>query len=124
MFMMKRSAAKRLIRKRDAAIIIMILLTGIICFAGYKLFSPSGRTAVITINGKTAEKLSLTESGGRDITLKEAEGIVIEINNGRIRVKSADCPDKICVNTGYISKVGEKIVCLPKKLIIEIKAEE
>ena len=99
---MKRSAAKRLIRKRDAAIIIMILLTGIICFAGYKLFSPSGRTAVITINGKTAEKLSLTESGGRDITLKEAEGIVIEINNGRIRVKSADCPDKICVNTGYI----------------------
>jgi hypothetical protein len=122
--MMKRSAAKRLIRKRDAAIIIMILLTGIICFAGYKLFSPSGRTAVITINGKTAEKLSLTESGGRDITLKEAEGIVIEINNGRIRVKSADCPDKICVNTGYISKVGEKIVCLPKKLIIEIKAEE
>ena len=123
-FMMKRSAAKRLIRKRDAAIIIMILLTGIICFAGYKLFSPSGRTAVITINGKTAEKLSLTESGGRDITLKEAEGIVIEINNGRIRVKSADCPDKICVNTGYISKVGERIVCLPKKLIIEIKAEE
>ncbi|MBS6848157.1 MAG: NusG domain II-containing protein [Oscillospiraceae bacterium] len=122
--MMKRSAAKRLIRKRDAAIIIMILLTGIICFAGYKLFSPSGRTAVITINGKTAEKLSLTESGGRDITLKEAEGIVIEINNGRIRVKSADCPDKICVNTGYISKVGERIVCLPKKLIIEIKAEE
>ena len=121
---MKRSAAKRLIRKRDAAIIIMILLTGIICFAGYQLFSPSGRTAVITINGKTAEKLSLTESGGRDITLKEAEGIVIEINNGRIRVKSADCPDKICVNTGYISKVGEKIVCLPKKLIIEIKAEE
>ena len=115
---------KRQIRKRDAAIIIMILLTGIICFAGYKLFSPSGRTAVITINGKTAEKLSLTESGGRDITLKEAEGIVIEINNGRIRVKSADCPDKICVNTGYISKVGEKIVCLPKKLIIEIKAEE
>ena len=121
---MKRSAAKRLIRKRDAAIIIMILLTVIICFAGYKLFSPSGRTAVITINGKTAEKLSLTESGGRDITLKEAEGIVIEINNGRIRVKSADCPDKICVNTGYISKVGEKIVCLPKKLILEIKAEE
>lgn len=121
---MKHSANKKLIRKRDAVIILIILLTGIICFAGYKIFSPEGKTAVITLNGKTTEKLSLTEAESKYITVKGAEGTVIEINNGRIRVKSADCPDKICVNAGYISNVGERIVCLPKKLIVEIRAEE
>lgn len=120
---MKHSANKRLISKRDAVIILIILLMGLILFAGYKLFSPEGKTAVITVNGKTTEKLNLTESASKYITIKEVEGTVIEINNGRIRVKSSDCPDKICVNTGYISNVGERIVCLPKRLIIEIKAE-
>ena len=32
-----------------------------------------------------------------------------------------DCPDKLDVKQGYISKVGEVIVCLPNKLVIEIK---
>lgn len=44
----------------------------------------------------------------------------------RVRVIEADCPDQIDVKQGYISRVGEIIVCLPNKLIIEIKglAEE
>lgn len=121
---MNHSANKRLISKQDAVIILIILLTGIIFLAGYKLFSSEGRIALITVNGKVVKELSLKGTELDDITLKEAEGTVIEINNGRIRVKSAECPDKICVNAGYISNVGERIVCLPKRLIIEIKAEE
>ena len=35
----------------------------------------------------------------------------------------ADCPDKICVNTGKISKIGETIVCLPHRVVVEIQGE-
>ncbi|MFR4337598.1 MAG: NusG domain II-containing protein [Lachnospira pectinoschiza] len=32
----------------------------------------------------------------------------------------ADCPDKLCVKTGMISKTGETIVCLPHRVVVEI----
>ena len=38
-----------------------------------------------------------------------------------MRVIEADCPDQLDVKQGYISKVGEVIVCLPNRLVIEIK---
>ena len=39
---------------------------------------------------------------------------------GRIRVESADCPDQVCVDQGWISDGTVPIVCLPHKLVIEI----
>jgi hypothetical protein len=40
-------------------------------------------------------------------------------------MKSADCPDKTCVTIGgRISRAGERIVCLPNSLIIEIRGGE
>ena len=35
-------------------------------------------------------------------------------------MSDATCKNKICVNTGKISKKGESIVCLPNKTIVEI----
>ena len=37
---------------------------------------------------------------------------------------SANCNDALCVKQGNISKVGQTIICLPHKLIIEIKGDE
>ncbi len=36
----------------------------------------------------------------------------------------ADCPDKLCVKQGKISKSGESIICLPHKVVVKISAEE
>ena len=47
----------------------------------------------------------------------------IRLEDEKIAVTDADCPDKICVQTGAISKTGEIIACLPHHLIIEIKSE-
>ena len=34
---------------------------------------------------------------------------------------SADCPDKLCVHQHAISANGETIVCLPNKVVAEVK---
>ena len=40
-------------------------------------------------------------------------------DNG-IAAVSSGCPDKICVKTGYVNKVGQTIICLPNKIIIKV----
>lgn len=45
----------------------------------------------------------------------------IVIENGQVSMQEADCPDRYCVAHHAISKAGETIVCLPHKLVVEIK---
>lgn len=49
---------------------------------------------------------------------------IVRVENGRISVSDASCPDKICVNTGYITNGSVPISCLPNKLIIKIEDSE
>ena len=42
---------------------------------------------------------------------------------GRICVSDADCPDKICVNDGWLSDSASPIVCLPHRLVIRLEAK-
>ncbi|MFS1126291.1 NusG domain II-containing protein, partial [Enterococcus faecalis] len=42
----------------------------------------------------------------------------------RVRIKEADCDDQICVRRGWATKNGETIVCLPHKLVIEVRSTD
>ena len=39
---------------------------------------------------------------------------------GKIKIADASCPDKLCVNMGYISEPLMPITCLPNHLVIRI----
>ncbi|MBE5856324.1 MAG: NusG domain II-containing protein [Lachnospiraceae bacterium] len=78
---------------------------------------------------------TVTDSQGRVYTfnLYENEDIrietdlgynVISVHDGKICVSDADCPDCSCVKQGGINKKGDKIVCLPHKLIVEVDSED
>ncbi|NLN84241.1 MAG: NusG domain II-containing protein [Firmicutes bacterium] len=49
---------------------------------------------------------------------------IIEVEPNRIRVKEANCREQIDVRVGWLSKNGDLAVCLPHRLIIEIKGQE
>jgi hypothetical protein len=53
------------------------------------------------------------EAGGHEIRL--------EISGGRIRIADSDCPRQICKHAGWISRPNQTIVCVPNKILIEIK---
>ena len=54
-------------------------------------------------------------------TVESGAGInIIAVENGRIRVLEADCPDGLCVRQGWISSGSMPIVCLPHELIIQL----
>ena len=80
-----------------------------------------GKTAVISVDSEIIEKIYLETHKNNTFSLENVKGVVFEVNNGKIRIIESDCPDKICVKTDFIDSKSEKIVCLPKKLIVEIE---
>ena len=82
--------------------------------------------ARITLDGEVIDIIDLSAvSEPYTITVEcEAGSNVIAIENGRIRISEADCPDGACVRQGWISGGFTPIVCLPRKLIIELERTE
>ena len=48
----------------------------------------------------------------------------IQIEDGKIRVLKADCPDNTCVHMGWLESGSLPIVCLPNHLIIQFADAE
>ncbi len=46
--------------------------------------------------------------------------LTIEVTEEGVAVTECDCPDKICLQTGTISRAGEMIVCVPADVVIRI----
>ena len=84
-----------------------------------KTDAPAAR---ITRDGALLEEIDLSAvDKPYAFTLEDESGTnTIEVEQGRIRVSEADCPDQICVHQGWISDSLFPIVCLPHRLMIEI----
>ncbi|MGX7131074.1 NusG domain II-containing protein [Enterococcus songbeiensis] len=108
--------------------IIIILLLIIASFTPLLIFGnqrqPSATTeAVLRIDGVEKKTFRLTEGKNYTYRYEDADGDynLIEVKGKQIRIKDANCGDQICVRRGWASENGETIVCLPHKLVIEIK---
>lgn len=78
-----------------------------------------GDTVYIKQNGEIIYTLDLSKETDRKFDIEYGGSKnTVEIKDGKIRVCDADCPDKVCVHTGWLTS-DIPIVCLPNKLVIE-----
>ncbi len=105
-----------------AAVIVVIAVAGLLFINFTKV---QGDRVVVKVNGVETHAYSLSENAQFEIkTGENNENInVVVIENGKVCVTEADCPDGICKEYRPISYVGETIVCLPHKVVIEIVGE-
>ena len=116
-------------KKWDIIIIVVLiclsfipeLIFGVIMGKNY-----NGTYAEITLDGKPYKKILLSEHKGEEqIDVKTDYGYnIIEIKDASVAIIEADCPDKICIKSSFISKPGQLLVCLPHKLMVEIKSND
>lgn len=109
-------------KKGDIVIVVVVLL-----FAGIFLFvlgkQKQGENVHITANGET-RTYSLYENRTIELTNGTEVSNVVVIWDGRVEMKSASCPDKICVRHKAVNRNGESIICLPNKVFIEIESKK
>lgn len=104
------------------AILLVISMIGVYIFK--TLFSKSGATALVTQNGTIIHDIDLNKVSDPYEFIVEADNggyNTIYVENGKIKFNEADCPDQLCVQTGFLTNTNDISVCLPHGLFIEIQ---
>lgn len=92
-------------------VVIAVVAIGASAVAIYRL-----PTYTVTVSAPDYERTFSLDKDA-DIAL---EHITVHVKDGKVWVTDADCPDKTCVHTGVIGSAGQKIVCLPNRIVISI----
>ncbi len=112
----------------DKIVVIFLLIASAAAMVLGGIFLPKqeGKRVVITVDGDEYAIYDFSEIDGKKILeVKTEYGMnKIEITENFVKVVDADCPDKLDVLEGAISKTNEMIVCFPNRLMIEIKGGE
>ncbi|HOQ76229.1 MAG TPA: NusG domain II-containing protein [Thermoclostridium sp.] len=105
----------------DFFIVLFIAAAAVIMMISMRQADTGEKTALIIHDGVVVKKIRLDTLDHTEIHEYSGEYPgVIEAENGRIRFREAECPDQVCVRTGWISKNGQIAVCLPEGILIKI----
>lgn len=108
------------VKKKDGILIgIVLILAIVMALVMYGKGGAVGDIVHIRIDGELYGTYSLMMN--QEIQIENAHGYnCILIEQGRVSMKEADCPDGYCVAHKAITQTNETIVCLPHKLVVEL----
>ena len=77
--------------------------------------------AYIVVDGKLQKVINLSELRSTETIELDDVNMTVQAKRGKIRVKSSDCPDKICVQAGWLTEPEDIAVCMPNKTFVAVK---
>ena len=97
-----------------------ILLVAALISAGLLLLRPKGgATAEIYLDGELIRTIDL-DTLTEPMEIPVGDGNIVQAERGRVRMLSADCPDKLCVHMDWTDSPAKPIVCLPNRVTVVI----
>ncbi len=119
------STEQKILRRSDLWLIAVVAVVALVGLLLWKGNQTAGTSVAVFIDGVQTATYPLTAE--REVVIATGDENqhrnVLVIKDGKAYIREADCPDSICVKTRAAAYVGETIVCLPHKLVVEIVAE-
>lgn len=107
--------------KKDIILIATFVVIAVVAFVVINQFvKKDGAFVQIKVDGQVVNTIPVSQNETLTIEGYQGGSNIVTIENGSVAMTDADCPDKLCVKTGRISKTGETIVCLPHRVVVEI----
>lgn len=106
-------------------VVLIAALFLLSCTAATVVFLYQGNGKVVSVyhHGELVESIHLdTVTTPYRFTIESENNRynVITVEQGRICISEASCPDQVCINTGWISDGAIPIVCLPNEVVIQV----
>lgn len=107
------------IKKGDVLIILLFSALCVLLFLLPLFSGGSGLVAVVYCGGEKETEIDLsTIEKPFEISVG---GCLLLVEKGGISFSGADCPDKLCVKSGRLSKNGDTAACVPNKVVVKIE---
>ena len=106
--------------------IMIFALILVVCLAASFAFlmpSEASTRAEITSQGQLVKTVDLRVDQEFTVDTEDGGYNVITVQDGKIGVSEATCPDHYCMKRGYCNS-GTEIVCLPNRLVIRFVGEQ
>jgi len=109
-----------LVTRWDIVVLCVLgILSGIVLFYVHPFKSKATRVW-ISEGGETIGYYNLNEN--REIRIKGPLGVsIVRIHDGKAEIVKAPCPNKTCMKMGPIPDRGRVMICIPNRLVVEIK---
>ena len=115
---------KKRISRNDViflAILLAVVTVFLVIYERTGTRADAGACVRVTVDGSVYGTYALGEEQEIPIVQDGVTTNVLTIRDGRADMTEADCPDKLCVSQGKISRSGQTIICLPNKTMVTIK---
>ena len=111
--------------KNDIKLILILLLSTLIVvgalFARKLTEEQDGKRVVVSVDGVEVASFPLDEDRTYEISGYDEGHNTLIIRDGEAYMSDASCPDHLCMGMGKISHAGQSIICLPNRVIVEIR---
>lgn len=105
---------------------LIIFITAVVFVISFVLtvisMKPSEKNIVEVVqDGKIIYTFDLLIAENQTIKIPSPDGKssnTITISDGSICISDAECPDKVCVNSGFLKSESMPVVCLPNRLVV------
>lgn len=112
----------RVLRAGDYVIIFGSLFA--IVFMFYRSFIASSSGLYVEITGESF-KASYDIREERVLDVEGPLGTTrVIIRGGETWIEDSPCPDKLCVKMGKIKREGAQVICLPNRVVVELKGSK
>lgn len=116
------SAVKGWLRRADVILILILVVLGAGSWFAVRFLKDQNSPSAIKIR---------TSDEKFEIPLKDTSLVIpgplgeteVRIEDKKVWVTKASCPNKLCMRQGKISRPGEAIICLPNRIVISIQGK-
>ena len=107
----------------DKLLIGALLGLGFLASFVYPGMRPQGTYGIVESGGDVVHRLDLASD--QQVAVYGPLGkTVIEVKDGRIRVKESPCPHNVCVHMGFKRNDGDVIACIPNRVVVYIEGSK
>ena len=108
-------------KRNDLILLLSVLLVSAVALIlSYAVFANQGEVAIVTVDGEEVLRLDLKDN--KEILIEGYHGgtNLVVVRDGKVSIKEASCPDRICVHTGEADEL-KSIVCAPNRVVVRIE---
>lgn len=117
---------RKLVKASDALVILALLLLALGLHFFYQArFNKSELIADIYYQNQLIESIELVKGKPQQWHYPQNTEVIFAIrDDASIAFKSSNCPDQVCVNSGYLHSEHAFAACLPNEFLLVLRSPE